>query len=76
MPKMFVDICKYKYNIKDSASAQNISVAFHQEYFKYHCLYFTIEKQWSKDLLNNNKEIFTNIPSKLEQRGNDRNYVE
>jgi hypothetical protein len=64
---MLVDVCEYKYNIKDSTSAHNISVAFHQVYSKYHYLYFTTEKQWSKDLLNNNKGVFTNIPSKLEQ---------
>ena len=38
--------------MKDSASAQNIIVAFYREYFKYRYLYFTIGKQWSKDLLN------------------------
>jgi len=48
---------------KDSASVKNISVAFYQEYSKYRYLYFTIGKQWSKDLLNNNKGVFTNIPT-------------
>ena len=39
--------------MKDSASAQNTIVAFYQEYSKYHYLYFTTGKQWSKDLLSN-----------------------
>jgi hypothetical protein len=56
-----VDVWECKYNIKDSASAQNISVAFHREYSRYCYLYFTIGKQWSKDLLNNNKGVFINI---------------
>ena len=34
-------------------STQNIIVAFYQEYPSYRYLYFTIEKQWSKDLLSN-----------------------
>ena len=38
--------------MKDSASAQNTIVAFYQEYSRYRYLYFTIGKQWSKDLLN------------------------
>ena len=42
--------------MKDSASAQNTIVAFYQEYSSYRYLYFTIGKQWSKDLLSN-KEI-------------------
>ena len=38
--------------MKDSASAQNTIVAFYREYSRYHYLYFTTGKQWSKDLLN------------------------
>ena len=38
--------------MKDSASAQNTIVAFYLEYSRYRYLYFTIGKQWSKDLLN------------------------
>ena len=52
-PEMLVDVWECKYNIKDSASAKNISVAFHREYFRYHYLYFTIGKQWNKYLLSN-----------------------
>jgi hypothetical protein len=37
--------------MKDSASAQNIIVAFYREYSRYHYLYFTTWKLWSKDLL-------------------------
>ena len=39
--------------MKDSASAQKTIVAFYQEYSRYRYLYFTIGKQWSKDLLDN-----------------------
>ena len=39
--------------MKDSASAQNIIVAFYREYSRYRYLYFTIGKQWSKELLSN-----------------------
>ena len=60
---MGVDVCECKYNIKDSTSAQNISIAFHLEYSRYRYLYFTTWRQWSKDLLNNNKGVFTNIPT-------------
>jgi hypothetical protein len=56
-----VDVWECKYNIKDSTSAQNIGVAFYREYSRYCYLYFTTGKQWSKDLLNNNKGIFINI---------------
>jgi hypothetical protein len=38
--------------MKDSASAHNTVVAFYGEYSRYRYLYFTIGKQWSKDLLN------------------------
>ena len=40
-----IDVCECKYNIMDSTSAQSISVAFYQKYFRYCYLYFTIEKQ-------------------------------
>ena len=39
--------------MKDSSSAQNTIVAFYREYSRYRYLYFTIRKQWSKDLLSN-----------------------
>ena len=39
--------------MKDPASAQNTIVAFYREYSRYRYLYFTIGKQWSKDLLSN-----------------------
>ena len=38
--------------MKDFASAQNTIVAFYRKYPRYRYLYFTIGKQWSKDLLN------------------------
>ena len=38
--------------MKDCASAHNTIVAFYREYSWYRYLYFTTEKQWSKDLLN------------------------
>jgi hypothetical protein len=39
--------------MKDSISAHNTIVVFYREYSRYHYLYFTIEKQWIKDLLSN-----------------------
>ena len=39
--------------MKDSASVQNTIIAFYREYSRYRYLYFTIGKQWSKDLLSN-----------------------
>ena len=39
--------------MKDSTNAQNTIVAFYREYSRYRYLYFTIRKQWSKDLLSN-----------------------
>ena len=45
--------------MNDSASAQNTIVAFYQQYSRYRYLYFTIRKQWSKDLLSN-RGISTN----------------
>jgi hypothetical protein len=62
-PHIPIEVCECKYNIKDSASTQNISVAFYQEYSRNHYLYFTIGKQWNNDLLVNNKGVFTNIPT-------------
>ena len=38
--------------MKDSAREQNTIVAFYREYSRYCYLYFTIGKQWIKDLLN------------------------
>ena len=52
--------------MKDSTSAQNTIVAFYREYSRYHYLYFTIGKQWSKDLLGNNG-VSINRPTYLEQ---------
>jgi hypothetical protein len=49
--------------MKDSASAHNTIVALYREYFKYHYLYFTIGKQWSKDLLSNKEYLSVNIPA-------------
>ena len=61
--------------MKDSASAQNTIVIFYWEYFRYHYLYFTTGKQWSKDLLSN-KGIsisqHTNI-ARARGKGNDKN---
>ena len=48
--------------MKDSASAQNIIVAFYREYSRYRYLYFTTGKQLSKDLLDN-KGVSVNIPT-------------
>ena len=48
--------------MKDSASAQNNVVAFYQEYSRYRYLYFTIGKQWNKDLLGN-KGVSVKIPT-------------
>ena len=39
--------------MKDSKSAHNTIIAFYREYSRYRYLYFTIGKQWSKDLLGN-----------------------
>ena len=48
--------------MKDSASAQNTVVAFYQEYSRYRYLYFTIGKQWNKDLLDN-EGVYVTIPT-------------
>ena len=60
--------------MKDSASAQNTIVAFYREYYRYRYLYFTIGKQWSKDLLSN-KEIAISqhtCIARARGKGNDR----
>ena len=61
--------------MKDSTSTQNTIVAFYREYSKYRYLYFTTEKQWSKDLLDN-KGMYTNHHTsiaKVRGKGNDKN---
>ena len=61
--------------MKDSASTQNTIVAFYREYSRYRDLYFTIEKQWSKDFLDN-KGMSTNQHTRIAKargKGNDRN---
>jgi hypothetical protein len=61
--------------MNDSASAQNTIIAFYREYSRYRYLYFTMVKQWSKDLLSN-KGIsisqHTNI-ARARGKGNNRN---
>jgi len=61
--------------MKDSASAQKTIVVFYQEYSRYHYLYFTTEKQWSKDLLSNKRISISQHTSitKARGKGNDRN---
>ena len=61
--------------MKDSASAQNTIVAFYREYSRYLYLYFTIEKQWSKDLLSNKGISISQHTNLVRARGkgNDRN---
>jgi hypothetical protein len=61
--------------MKDFASAQNIIVAFYQEYSRYRYLYFTKGKQWSKDLLNNKGIVISQHTSTARARCkyNDRN---
>jgi hypothetical protein len=61
--------------MKDSASTQNTIVAFYQEYSRYRYLYFTIGKQWSKDLLNSKGITISQHTSIARERGkgNDRN---
>ena len=54
--------------MKDSASAQNIIVAFYQEYSRYRYLYFPLGKQWSKDLLSN-RGISTNEHTSIAKVG-------
>jgi hypothetical protein len=61
--------------MKDSASAHNTIIAFYQEYSKYRYLYFTIGRQWSKDLLNSKGITINQHTSIARVRGksNDRN---
>ena len=54
--------------MKDSASVQNTIVAFYREYYRYHYLYFTIGKQWGKDLLDN-KGMSTNQYTSIAKAG-------
>jgi hypothetical protein len=52
-------------------------VAFYQEYSRYHYLYFTIGKQWSKDLMDSNGKT-TNQHTSIAREGsksNDRSYA-
>ena len=61
--------------MKDFASAQNTIVVFYREYSRIRYLYFTIGKQWSKDLLDN-KGMSTNQHTNIARargRDNDRN---
>ena len=61
--------------MKDSASAHNTIVVFYQEYSRYRYLYFTIAKQWSKDL-SNIKGMYTNQHTNIAKargKGNDKN---
>jgi hypothetical protein len=55
--------------------AHNTIVAFYREYSKYCYLYFTIGKQWSKDVLNNKGISISQYTSIAKARGkcNDRN---
>ena len=61
--------------MKDSAGTQNTIVVFYWVYSRYCYLYFTIGKQWSKDLLDN-KGISTNQHTNIARasgRDNDMN---
>jgi hypothetical protein len=48
---------------------------YHQEHSRHRCLYFTLGKQWSKDLLSNKGISISQHTSKARARGegNDRN---
>ena len=61
--------------MKDSASAQNTIVSFYQEYSRYCYLFFTIGKQWSKDLLDIKGVSISQHTSiaRARGKGNDRN---
>ena len=60
--------------MKGSASTQNTIVAFYQEYSRFYYLYFTIGKQWSKDLLSKEISISQHTCiARARGRGNDRN---
>ena len=54
--------------MKDSASAQNTIIAFYWKYSRYHYLYFTTRKQWSKDLFYN-KGMSTNQHTSIAKAG-------
>jgi hypothetical protein len=60
--------------MKDFIKAQNTIVAFYRGYFRYRYLYFTIGKQWSKDLLSNKGMSISRHTSIARARGkcNDR----
>ena len=49
----------------DSVSAQNTSVAFYQEYSRYHYLYFTIGKHGLKNLITH-YHVSTNLVNQLD----------
>jgi len=59
--------------MKDSASSRNTIVAFYREYSRYRYLYFTIAKQWSKDLLNIKVVSITEHTTTAKSEGNDKN---
>jgi hypothetical protein len=61
--------------MKDFVSAQNTIVAFYREYSSYRYLYFTIGKQWSKDLLSSKRISISQHTSiaRARGKGNDRN---
>ena len=54
--------------MKNSTSAQNTIVAFYRAYSMYRYLYFTIGKQWSKDLLSN-RGMSTNQHTSIAKAG-------
>ena len=54
--------------MKDSVSTHNTIVAFYREYSMYRYLYFTIRKQWSKDL-SDNKGMSTNQHTRIAKAG-------
>jgi hypothetical protein len=61
--------------MKDFTSTQNTIIAFYREYSRYHFLYFTTRKQWSKDLLNSKGIAISHhtIIARARGKGNDRN---
>ena len=61
--------------MKDSAREQNTIVAFYREYSRYCYLYFTIGKQWIKDLLSNKGISISQHTSiaRARGKGNNRN---
>ena len=61
--------------MKNFISAQNTIVGFYRKYSRYRYLYFTIGKQWIKDLLDN-KGTYTNQHTSIAKargKGNDKN---